>query len=328
MGEFIKIGKIDSAICDKSILDQFVHLGQELGSNFFVTNGIDKLYSNLIQSKKYQNIKSKIIDSQFIYLEILNRNQSYFRSPQSEFSIFAHNIAENILELMSDYHIMLSNEGMCNLMNYIFYDVYCKKKRLPPYSIFAKPTMDDGYEARVFYNPNYIASKWNWDQNAVFEGINEYAYYEVDTKKFWKNFAQEILQKLGSIYIHLITHDYSKGHIIETNNENFFIVQTHAFTFAEEPWYELDAFPRILESDDENAKDSSGKSFTELLYSSNPLPDFYKSEIEPLNSNSGTNLYSLKMSKAYGVYQKLIELGISTNKILSGTVRKTQNPMY
>ncbi len=324
MVEFIKIGKIDSAICDKSLLDHFLHLGRELGSNFFINKGIDKLYTNLIQTKKYQKIRSKIIENQFNYLEELN--QSYLRSSQSEYSVFAYNLAENILELMSSYHIMLSNEGMCNLMNYIFYDVYCKKKRLSPHYIFAKPTVDDGYESRVFYNPGYIASKWNWDQNTFFEGINEYAFYEVDAKKFWKNFAQELMQKLGKIYFHLITHDYPKSNIIETDSENFFIVQTHAFTFAEEPWYELDAFPRILHCEDENAKDSSGQFFTELLYSSNPLPVFYESETKPINLDSATNLYSLQMNKAFGVFQKLVELGISTNAILSGAVRKTHKP--
>jgi hypothetical protein len=323
MGKFINIGGINSALCDKSLLDHFLYLGNDLNSIFFkANNGIDILYNNLIQTNKYQEIRSKIIASQFNYLEELKNEKSYCHPPQSQFSIFDYSLAENILELMSSYHIMLTHEGMCNLMNYIFYDVYCTKKSLPPHYSFAKPTVDDAYEDRKFYNPDYIASKWNWDKNIVFEGINENVHYEVNARKFWKNFAQELLQKLGSIYFHLVTHDYNEKHIIDSYNDNFFIVQTHAFTFAGEPWYELDAFPRILESDDENAKDSSGKFFTNILYSSNPLPDSYKSATERWKPDCGTNLYSPIQRKAFGVFQKLKELGISTNTILSGTVRK------
>jgi hypothetical protein len=329
MGKFINIGGIDTALCDKSLLDYFLNLSDDLSPIFFeVNNGIDILYNNLIQTNKYQEIRSKMVDSQFSYLEELKNQKSYYHPPQSEFSIFDYSLAENILELMSSYHIMLTHEGMCNLMNYIFYDVYCTKKSLPPHYSFAKPTVDDEYEDRKFYNPDYRPSKWNWDKNIVFEGINEYVHYEVNARKFWKNFAQELLQKLGSIYFHLITHDYNEKHIIDSYNDNFFIVQTHSFTFAEEPWYELDAFPRILKSHDENAKDLSGKFFTNILNSSNPLPDFYKSATEGWKPDCGTNLYSPIQRTAYGVFQKLKELGISTNTILSGTVRKVQNPNW
>jgi hypothetical protein len=322
MGELINIGGIDSALCDKSLLNL-------LNSIFFKVNiGIDNLYNNLIQTKKYQEIRSKIIDSQFNYLEELKNEKRYSHPPRSEFFIFDSSLAENILELMSSYHIMLTHEGMCNLINYFFYDVYCSKKSLPPHYSFAKPTEDDAYEDRKFYNPDYTPSEWNWDKNIVFEGINENAFYEVNARKFWENFAQELLQKLGSIYIQLITHDYNDKHIIESYNDNFFIVQTHAFTFADEPWYGLYDFSRILNSHNENAKDSSGKFFTNYLYSSNPLPDFYKSETDTWRPDCATNLYSPSQRMAYGVFQKLKELDISTNTILSGTVHKVQNPRW
>jgi hypothetical protein len=144
MGELINIGGIDSALCDKSLLNL-------LNSIFFkVNNGIDNLYNNLIQTKKYQEIRSKIIDNQFNYLEELKNEKRYSHPPRSEFFIFDSSLAENILELMSSYHIMLTHEGMCNLMNYFFYDVYCSKKSLPPHYSFAKPTEDDAYEDRKF----------------------------------------------------------------------------------------------------------------------------------------------------------------------------------
>jgi hypothetical protein len=306
MGEFIKIGEIDSALCDKCLLDSFSYLNY------------------LIETKKYQEIRSKIIASQFNYLDQLKNQKSYYDPPQSDFYIFDYELAENIIELMSNYNITLTNEGMCNLMNYIFYDVYCTKKSLPPHYNNAKPIFDKEYEGS--YNPNYLASNWYWHKNTVFEGINEYVSYEVDARKFWRNFAQELLQKLGSTYFSLITHDGYEKNIFESYEDNFFIVKTHNFTNAEEPWYELNAFSRILETDDENAINLSGKVFTNYLWSSNPLPDFYKSETGEWKPDSGENIYFPMHRKTYGVFQKLKELGVSTNKILSGTVSILQNP--
>jgi hypothetical protein len=89
-----------------------------------------------------------------------------------------------------------------------------------------------------------------------------------------------------------------------------------------------DMFERILEPHDENAKDISGKFFTNYLYSSNPLPEFYKLESEKWKQDCGQNIYSPIQRKAYGVFQKLKELGISTNTILNGTVSKVQNPTW
>jgi hypothetical protein len=323
MGQFINIKEINSSVCDKTLFDHFLYIDKRSKFNFFKhNNGIDLVYKNLIKTNKYQEIKSKIIENKWKYCEELEAEQGFER--QSDYFIFDYILAENILELMSSYHIMLTHEGMCNLMNYVFYDVYCAKKSYPPYSGYAKPTLDDEYEDAKFYNPNYIASKWNWDTNAVFLGIDESACYEINAGKFWQNFARELLQKIGSVYIHLITHDFKDINIVESYNENFFIIQTSNGP-PDEPWYVADMFPRILESHDENSKDSSGKFFTNVLYSSNPLPDFYKSETDRWRPDCGANLYSPRQRKAYGVFQKLIELGISTKNILNGTVTIFEN---
>jgi hypothetical protein len=313
MGEFVEISEINNALCDKSLLDHFLYLGD-----------YSIIYEKLINTSKYQEIKSKIIENKLIYLKELKNEQQDINPSNAEFYIWTYDLAENILELMSNYHILLTHEGMCNLMNYVFYDVYCRRKSLPPHYSFAKQTVDDEYEDAKFYNPDYIASKWNWDKNTIFLGINENVWYEVNAKKFWKNFAREILQKIGSVYFQLITHDFKEINIVESYNENFFIIQTSTGP-PDEPWYEADMFARILKPHAENAKDSSGKFFTNLLYSSNPLPDFYKSET---HGGWGTNLYSSAQRNAYGVFQRLIELGISTNTILSGTVSKVQYPIW
>jgi hypothetical protein len=312
MGEFINIGEIDNILCDKSLRNELFYLSSNSRIFNESTNSIELIYKNLIKSKKYQEVRASIVSNQINYLE----NDEDFGETKSRF-IFDYELAENLLELMSSYHIMLTNEGMCNLMLYIFYDVYCAKKNFDPYYGFA--TAEQNFDS-------FIPSKWNWQNNAVFKGINEDVYYRVNAKKFWTNFSQVLLQKLGSVFIQLITHNsYSGLNIVESFNDNFFIIKTSAGP-PDEPWYVADLFSRILETHEENAKDSSGIFFTNSLYSSNPLPDFYKSETDKWKPDCGINLYSPGQRKAYGVFQKLKELDISTKNILNGTVNIFENP--
>jgi hypothetical protein len=174
--QWITVGEINAELCDVSLKKYLFHLLGIDEDKAFTLNEkekvdiINSLHNKIINSPKYLQLRSSLILNQNDYLEY-NHN-----------AIFQRELQENLIELYCDYQMLLSHEGMCNIMYYIFYDVYCSKKQLKNIEGYA--------ECKSF-----SGKQWSWHKNAIFKGLLEEGYFEVKADRFWSNFAKEVISK-------------------------------------------------------------------------------------------------------------------------------------
>jgi hypothetical protein len=318
--QWITVGEINAELCDVSLKKYLFHLLGIDEDKAFTLNEkekvdiINSLHNKIINSPKYLQLRSSLILNQNDYLEY-NHN-----------AIFQRELQENLIELYCDYQMLLSHEGMCNIMYYIFYDVYCSKKQLKNIEGYA--------ECKSF-----SGKQWSWHKNAIFKGLLEEGYFEVKADRFWSNFAKEVISKIGSVFFQIIQHDFDcTGETMLKIEDNGMFIVVKRFGNPEEPWHldfgpqdepwHADDYDRILHYSSDKAKDLYGNYYCKTLYSDNELPKFFNWEKEKVELDCGENIYHPIQRKAYGVFQKLKDLGICTKSILKGTVSKTNEPFY
>jgi hypothetical protein len=292
MGTLYKIGEINNVHCDSSIknyfLDSVDRIIGELEEKNKITE-ISQLHNEIISSTKYLQIRKIIVENQ---KELSERYRSF------EQTYTENELALNLIELFSDYYISLPPSAMCDLMSYIFYDVYCTKKNIKNFNGYAK-----------YKDFNSGGQTCNWYCDPVFKGIEDTTFYQINSDKFWSNFSNEIISKIGNVQFLLICHGFDFGKkMLKISNNKFFIIDIFRWQDPYEPWD--GELSRILYAHDDFAKDLNGNYFQNNFFD----------QIEKTQRQTHGVTYAL--------LQKLKDLGISTKSILNGTVSKTKKPFY